>query len=82
MEGERVALIPKSLVDWGKRLNLEVDTKLVVKALRQYLKHIDQTRTYKRNKRGDHDWLRRKRRQNIESAARRKADKRGNHAEG
>lgn len=76
MRGDYVAVVPRCLIEWGERLNIVVDSGLVEKAVRQYLKHINQTRAYRCKKQCDHDWRRRRRRQNKASAARLRADRR------
>lgn len=81
MQGDYIAVIPAHLVEWGERLGIVVDSRLAQKVIRQYLKHIVQTRSYKQEKRKDHEWRKKKRRQNKESAVRRKADRRGDSAE-
>lgn len=77
MRGDYVVVVPKHLIEWGERMGVTVDSVLVWKAVRQYLKTLERTRAYKKQKRKTQEGRDHINRLNRESAARRRSDWRG-----
>lgn len=72
--GPKVVTVRPHMVLWSERMGHPVTNGLVEKALRQYLKTLERTRRNKRNKRRTEEGRETIKRQNRESASRRRAD--------